>query len=344
MLLRSPVCWTMPVTTSPTRSMYSSYIISRSASRIRCRITCFAVCAAMRPKLSGVTSSRLIRSSGTCDQSTSRSSSESSVWFFSPVSSSMRSSSSSACSRASSSRRSSRSSGSSIAKTRKSPVSSSSTVACRDAPGVFLYAASSASSSAATSVPLSIPFSRSISRTASTISWLIAVPTLRRSDWPARSRRTVCRPVRHRSGSGRTVRRRRGPCRGRGRSPVFTRTFWPTARSKCACVRSGRSKPGEETSTEYSSRYGRSTSVTRSQSAWSTPCGMVDVDAEALLAGELEREHLDPGQSRLDRPCDVTLQLSLLDVCCRGHLDQPPGMKNGRRAPISNVLEMSPGR
>jgi hypothetical protein len=46
-------------------------------------------------------------------------------------------------------------------------------VACREAPGVFLYAASSASSRAATSVPLSIPFSRSISRTASTISWLI---------------------------------------------------------------------------------------------------------------------------------------------------------------------------
>ena len=66
MFRRSPVCWTMPVTTSPTRSMYSSYIISRSASRMRCRITCFAVCAAMRPKFSGVTSSRRIRSSGTC--------------------------------------------------------------------------------------------------------------------------------------------------------------------------------------------------------------------------------------------------------------------------------------
>ena len=58
-LLRSPACWTMPVTTSLTRSTYSSYIIARSASRIRCRITCFAVCAAMRPKFSGVTSSRL---------------------------------------------------------------------------------------------------------------------------------------------------------------------------------------------------------------------------------------------------------------------------------------------
>ncbi len=173
MFRRSPVCWTMPVTTSPTRSMYSSYIISRSASRIRCRITCFAVCAAIRPKLSGVTSSRFISLSGTWVQSISSSSSESSVWFFSPVSSSMRSRSSIARSRASSSRRTSRSGGSSIANTRKSPLSSRITVACRAAPGVFLYAASSASSSAATSVPLSIPFSRSISRTASTISWLI---------------------------------------------------------------------------------------------------------------------------------------------------------------------------
>src|SRR5436190_13334617 len=46
-------------------------------------------------------------------------------------------------------------------------------MAWRDAPGVFLYAASKASSSAVTSVPLSIPFSRSISRTASRISWLM---------------------------------------------------------------------------------------------------------------------------------------------------------------------------
>ena len=36
-----------------------SYIISRSASRIRCKMTCFAVCAAMR-EVVGVTSSREI--------------------------------------------------------------------------------------------------------------------------------------------------------------------------------------------------------------------------------------------------------------------------------------------
>src|SRR5436190_13128816 len=66
--------------------------------------------------------------------------------------------------------------GSSTEKTRKSPWSSISTVAWRAEPGIFLYAASSASSSAATSAPLSIPFSRSMSRTASTISWLISLP------------------------------------------------------------------------------------------------------------------------------------------------------------------------
>ena len=46
----------IPVISSPTRSWYSSYIIFRSASRIRCRITCLAVWAAIRPKSSGVTS------------------------------------------------------------------------------------------------------------------------------------------------------------------------------------------------------------------------------------------------------------------------------------------------
>src|SRR5438128_10040917 len=67
--------------------------------------------------------------------------------------------------------------GSSSERTRKPPLSwSSSTVAWRDAPGVFLYAASSASSSAWISVSPSIPFSRSIVRTASMISRDISVP------------------------------------------------------------------------------------------------------------------------------------------------------------------------
>ena len=101
--------------------MYSSYIIARSASRMRCRMTCFAVCAAMRPKSSGVTSSRLIWSSGTSDQSMSRSSSEMSVC--DARRSPPRAARAPRCarSRASSSSRSSMSSGSSIEKTRKSP-------------------------------------------------------------------------------------------------------------------------------------------------------------------------------------------------------------------------------
>ena len=128
-LLRSPACWTMPVTTSVTRSMYSSYIISRSASRMRWRMTCFAVCAAMRPKSSGVTSSRSMTSSGTSVRSIVRSSSVTRTCERSPVSSSCCSSAWIARSRASSTSRSSMSPGRSMEKTRKSPVSwSSSTV------------------------------------------------------------------------------------------------------------------------------------------------------------------------------------------------------------------------
>ena len=40
--------------------MYSANRIARSASRMRCWITCFAVIAAMRPKSVGVTSARAI--------------------------------------------------------------------------------------------------------------------------------------------------------------------------------------------------------------------------------------------------------------------------------------------
>ena len=69
-MARESACWTTPVTMSPTRSLYSSNMISRSASRMRCRITCFAVCAAMRPKSSAVvTSADSIWLSGNCAQS-----------------------------------------------------------------------------------------------------------------------------------------------------------------------------------------------------------------------------------------------------------------------------------
>ena len=41
---------TMPEMSSPLRSLYWLKTLSRSASRTRCRMTCLAVCAAMRPK------------------------------------------------------------------------------------------------------------------------------------------------------------------------------------------------------------------------------------------------------------------------------------------------------
>src|SRR6266511_3807991 len=49
----------IPVTSSPSLPAYSSYLLSRSTSRMRWRMTCLAVCAAMRPKSSGVSSHSL---------------------------------------------------------------------------------------------------------------------------------------------------------------------------------------------------------------------------------------------------------------------------------------------
>ena len=47
---------TVPLTMSPTRSLYSSKTLSFSAMRIFWMMACLAVWAAMRPKLRGVTS------------------------------------------------------------------------------------------------------------------------------------------------------------------------------------------------------------------------------------------------------------------------------------------------
>ncbi len=44
---------TVPLTISPTRSLYSLWWRSRSASRTFCTITCLAFCAATRPKSKG---------------------------------------------------------------------------------------------------------------------------------------------------------------------------------------------------------------------------------------------------------------------------------------------------
>ena len=105
---------------SPTRSRYSSYICSRSASRMRWRITCLAVWAAMRPKSCGVTSRVSIWSANSASRAGSISGASGTT--ISPVSgSTRRPSSSAACSSASSRSWSSRSAGSSSSSTRKSP-------------------------------------------------------------------------------------------------------------------------------------------------------------------------------------------------------------------------------
>jgi hypothetical protein len=44
--------FTMPLTTSPMRWLYSPNTFSRSASRTFWKMTCLAVCAAMRPRSS----------------------------------------------------------------------------------------------------------------------------------------------------------------------------------------------------------------------------------------------------------------------------------------------------
>src|SRR6202022_1244474 len=160
----------MPVISSPPRSRYSSYIMSRSASRIRCRITCLAVCAAMRPKSSGVTSRSSIWSRYSANFFGSISGSSGSR--ISPVSGSIIVSSSIV----STIRWASSRSGMISSMTLKSAVSRSiSTRAYLAEPGCFLYADSSASSSAIISFSGSIPFSRASACIASRISRDIAL-------------------------------------------------------------------------------------------------------------------------------------------------------------------------
>src|SRR5438876_6016312 len=328
----------MPVTTSPTRSTYSSYIISRSASRIRWRMTCFAVCAAMRPKFSGVTSSRFTRCSGTSDQSMSRSSSVMSVCERSPHSASSRSSSSSVRSRASSSRRSSMSGGSSIEKTRNSPSSgSSSTVAWRDAPGVFLYAASSASSSAWISVFSSIPFSRSIVLTASMISRLMSLPLV---DHVA----PYDLAVRDEHGLGALgaqaealvaggedlaaeplpaadlLRRPDGDPAADRSSEVRRLAEWPLE---------ARRGDVDRVAVEVSPQEGRHPLAERVID----PGRMVDVDAEPLRRHELDGQHLDARQAGFD----LLGHLALERLLGSPYFLQATSFlkKNGRGAPIS---------
>src|SRR5438874_5792532 len=240
------------------------------------------------------------------DQSMSRSSSVMSVCWRSPVSSSSRSSSSSFRSRASSSSRVSMSTGSSIENTRKSPSASISTVACRDAPGVFLYAASNASSSADTSAPSSMPLSRSISRTASMISWLmshLSVDQVRPHDLVVRNlglvdfhaalvceddlaaklalARTELHAASHDAGEVLRLAQRALDAGGRDVDRVFAQVV-------AQQVGDARAQPVVDA------------------------LGMVDEDGEAVRALQLDREHLDAVEAFFDARADLALQLPLL--------------------------------
>src|SRR5581483_10376923 len=338
MFRRSPVCWTMPVTTSLTRSMYSSYIISRSASRIRCKMTCFAVWAAMRPKFSGVTSVRLTSAGSTADQSICRSSSDTRTCECSPDSSSCSSSSVIARSRASSIRRSSMSFGSSIAKTRKSPLSgSSSTLAWRDAPGVFLYAAWRASSRAWIRVSSSIPFSFSIVLTASMISLLMSsspfVDEVAPHDLAVRDHNGLAAAGAEAQGA--FVCRDHLAAKALAAADLVLGAHGDLPADGIAEVRGRAQRP-------LDARRGDVDGVPVQVAAEQVgnplaervvdARGVVDVDREPLAPGELDREHLDARKALLHGCRHLSRQLSLpLVDCCQ----TTSYTRNGRRAPIS---------
>ena len=117
-------------------------------------------------------------------------------------------------------------------------------------------------------------------------------------------------------------------------SDVRSATRWPTTFAKCSGVRTGGSLPGDDTSTLYSLRYGRSTSVTRSAERVVDAGRVVDVHPEGLRAGELEGEHLHAGDVALYLRRDLGEQCPFLRVRgCHSILSK----KNGRSAPISQL-------
>src|SRR5690242_2635532 len=65
---------------------------------------------------------------------------------------------------------------------------------------------------------------------------------------------------------------------------------------------------------------------------------MVDVDREAVRAGELDGQDLGARQGSLDLGRDLTGQLSLLVVC--GCHRSSPVIKNGPAGPFREPLEM----
>ena len=182
-------------------------------------MTCFAVCAAIRPKSCGVTSSRWTLSSGTSDQSMSRSSSLTSVCERSPFSASSASSSVSARSRASSIRRSSMS-GAARSSRRGSRPRRRADRRFAWRPGL-LYAARSASSRALIRVSPSIPLLLDDANRLDDLSAHLApsssgcLARSSRTGFPrarlCASRREACAPPRLRAGREHASDRRSGP-------------------------------------------------------------------------------------------------------------------------------------
>ena len=120
----------------------------------------------------------------------------------------------------------------------------------------------------------------------------------RRSGSPARSRRTESSVVVDlHSALVSQTRPRRCSCR---RPSVRSFTRRPTAPAKCSGLRSGRSIPGDETSTVYS----REVVAQRVGDALAErvvdAVGMVDEDGEAVRALQLDREHLDAVEAAFD--------------------------------------------
>ena len=98
---------------------------------------------------------------------------------------------------------------------------------------------------------------------------------------------------------------------------VLTRTGRPTARTKCVtCAeRSFESRRGDldAVAVEVGSQQARHALTERMVDA----LGVVDEDAKALLAGQLEREHVDAGQRALDQARDLALErLSPFRAAC----------------------------
>src|SRR5262249_15589119 len=76
------------------------------------------------------------------------------------------------------------------------------------------------------------------------------------------------------------------------------------------------------------------------------PGRVVDVHAEAVTAGELDGEHLDAGEGRLDQARNVAPEQPFLLVLSTCHLSPPSpsrlhglrsDTKSGRRAPTSTT-------